>query len=472
MKIKNFYITLLILLSILTILSVFVIPVRSLSIFFAEFCCIILLVLWILLIINTQKLDLLSPSPWLFIWFSIFALVIPLVNWIFDFTFYPGTYDYIPAAILLSVHGFSAFLIGYYSVPQKWPPISVSFGNFISRKNDILIVSSVIILLYFSVLVYSFSIKYGFEAVTSQVWRGLIIPLLSIVWALIFCLGQYGKIKVLRIPILPISLLVPLYLLLVSSGDVIYTKEGLFQLFVFPLIAGYILTGNSNWKRLLFWFSLLIILFILTFPIVDYTRTQFKLNKDVSFFDAIENMIDNFHSVRWEYLFSRLSVMEYVAGLIANEESGYPKRPDESWWILTGPFIGNIPNFLWPDKPSGPDYAYQVGVHLGVYTSKDYSNLAVTIVGHLLWTGGYLLVFFPMLLIGIFTGLCYHFFSLYVFRNAAYVVFYIGCLLTFFRVESVVNAYVSFPLRLIFLAWFISFFTNITKRPIAKRVNK
>jgi hypothetical protein len=424
-------------------------PMQKQSIFVAELCCIALVWLWISLI-RRQHSDLLSPSPWILVWFVIVVITIPLVMAIFGYTFYVGVADYLPAAILLSSHGFAGFVIGYYMIPQKWPSISVSFGSWVLKKSKIKTAFVVVVILYVGVLAYAILFGLNTEAFANQIWIGLVIPAFSVSWAFTFCLMQQRK-RVLLVGLL--VFLVPAYIITVRSGNVVYTKEGLFQLFLFPVIAGYILTGRASWNTLLLFAIVLLLAFALAFPIVEFARGQQIKGDEVALLDAVINLINDFPSARWEYIVSRLNLMEYLAGLVANAESSNPKQPDDPLWILVGPLVSNVPSFLWPDKPTGADYAILLGVQLGVFTLADSSSLAVTVVGHLLWVGGYGLIFVPMLLLGTFTAACYRLFSYYTFHSGVYVMFYLGCLLTFFRIESTVNQYLTFPIRMVVLAW-------------------
>ena len=256
MKGTKVYLMCLILLGQITIVPIVMIHPNLLSMYFAQLCCICLLVLWIFLVID-NKFDMLSPSVWLALWFVIYTIIVPLANCLLDYTFYASGKDYIPAAVLLVVHGLSAFLLGYYILPQKWSAIPASFGSFLVRRNKLNTSLLVLSFLYFGILIYLIFGENDATSISDQVWRGWLIPLLCVAWALMFCEGKKKRIVQLSIFFM---LLVPAYMMLVGSREVIYTKEGLFQLFVFPIIAGYILTGQASWKTMFFWLMIFFLL--------------------------------------------------------------------------------------------------------------------------------------------------------------------------------------------------------------------
>lgn len=385
-------------------------------------------------------------SKWLLIWFIVYIIIAPFGLFFYGKTTELNTYDYIPASIVISTFGFSWFLVGIKKIIRN-KKIEVA----VPQIPNLFLAKLIIILLVWVGIALLVSSDSGLipRSVADQIFILVLIPSLVLI--------SVHDIKFVKEKKIPLILFVgPGVFYVLLTTDLNSSKEKMFLLTAFPLLFGYLTSVFYNKNKIII-LSLTVVFFISLFPIVDEIRTERRSRNNIpNIMNITKSLVLGERKIRWEYILHRISIIQNLAGIVKNETKMHPKRPSNPEWIIFGSLIANIPGFLIDKTGFDPNHAQAAGVMLGVYNYYTISNFAITVIGHALWAYSWPGVALIMLAMGAFTAFANKYLASLLNRHWLYFFPYLGVLLCFFHLESNINAFMTFPLRILVIAFLFS----------------
>jgi len=394
------------------------------------------------LFVRSLRRDLLQPGAVVVVWFAIYCFFAPMISFARGRANCPNAYEYVPAAMVLSAMAFMLFLLTYGVIVDRY---GRGRRIYLARPPGVGGAFLLVLLCWVGALAEAASYQ-GLiaRAYGVQGYQIMLIPALALLVA-----GDIVRCRRKKWPVFP--LVVPAVCIALAYGEIVYSKEALVMLFVVTSVLGYLLARpfvNPGRIVELSGVVLLLGLVYLSFPLVTYTRAHRSSGRGLDLSQLSANVLANTENGT-EYVSRRLGVIEFLAGTLRNEDTLNPSRPPNRSHIFTGWILTNIPRLLWPGKPIPPNNAYEIGRQLGVLKHPGVSNVAVTIVGDLLWHYGFIFVVLGMMFLGAATGWVYVYFARLCQVHWGFTIAYFGCLGCFMGLETGVNSYVTATVRIL-----------------------
>lgn len=372
-----------------------------------------------------ERPDLPSPLHVLFVWFLIFCLIGPLFSLRRMGSPVSGAYEYIPAAIVMEVLGLSIFLAGYTSAVPRLRRVC---GPALFSSKVLVAPNLILILLSTGAVTEALSYQ-GIvpRAYGTQLFECVFLP----AWCMLLAAGFMYPRKMTRHLVLASGAV----LLVTKYGEVLYSKEAVIKVFgLCPLVA-YALSGRRRFREGLLVLGLALLIFVFAFPLVLSSRSGGLGQRDTRLVAVLAHAPSELGKTV-EYMQTRLTVLEPLAGVICVSDHGRALRPSNRHWLWSGALIVNVPRLVWPAKPIAPDNGTEIGQQLGLLNAETDANVAITIVGDLFWHYGLLGVILGMFVLGLVTRSLYECFRSAAAKHWLLLLLYLSMLTAFARLEG------------------------------------